>query len=196
MGARVTTRGWFAWPAGRTDNAGKPPSNQRGYEGPLRSFVFAGSSGVCRESKPQYLLQGIRNEIERSGVILFSDRLHLPAEFMLVLQRLPGNENIHLIVFCRQISELHCCYSPPKNAAERAGASFAYCKGFPIMAPVPDDKIDLADAYSFGESEVREFLGAEHYASAGHVLVLALPPVGQGMEFYADTLPTLVALLQ
>jgi hypothetical protein len=73
-------------------------------------------------------------------------------------------------------------------------ATHAPCKGFPITAPKADDQVNPIDAYSFGESELRGFLG-EFSPEAGHMLCLSLPPAGQGADYYRGVLPGLLEML-
>lgn len=187
----MPTKGWTAWFAAKVTPATQRPSS---YEGPLRSFVFLRSFGVNRNSRSFASFVAIRSEVEWSGEIVFIKRGHLPADFEEVLSKISGQEKVNLVVFCRQINELRCGYSPPKVASERMEASSSPSNGLPINTPAM--RLDISDAYSFGRKEVFEFLGLEHFFSAGHAIVLPLPPDGKGPEYYNETLPTILARLQ
>ncbi|MEE8637775.1 MAG: hypothetical protein V3T21_01890 [Candidatus Margulisiibacteriota bacterium] len=118
------------------------------------------------------------NEEGEKGVF-FVEQKHLPSELFISLNEIEDFQRfVKLIAFSEVTYELKIVgRGLPHSISEGSEARHTPCPGFPVTKPVEDAKVDLEGPYSFGKTELEDFLGKfERYA--GNIIFLSLPPSG------------------
>jgi hypothetical protein len=165
------------------------------YPTQFRSFAFQKAQATHFKSNSRLTSVGeVRQCLTDRSIFLFVEKRHLPPDLDAEMCGLQGYEALHYVVFSTGISWLQVGNTPPASPADSVIATHSFCTGFPVTRPVPDSRVDLKDAYSFGETELRGFLG-EFYAEAGHMIFLSLPPAQKGAEYYRGILPGILQML-
>jgi len=165
----------------------------------LRCFRLShGNEVIHLRSRTQFpRIEEIRETVENNHsnnllgpkAVLFTSQPHLPAD---IKKRLPYQSS-YIIAFCNPIYHLTLGqYTLPSSPAEHPNARYEVCPGFPITKPV--EEVDPADPFSFGQAELKAFLGEEFYRQAGKILFLNLKDQNdqsfssQALVMYANNL--------
>lgn len=163
----------------------------------LRSFAFPQAEATHLKSKGHLTSFGeVQRYLTDRTIFLFIQKGHLPPALEAEMRGLERFEELHYVVFCQGISWLKVGGAPPPSLSDAVRATHSPCKGFPVTRPVPDGSVNLKDAYSFGETELRGFLG-EFYPEAGHMIFLSQPPSSaiEGVGYYRGIFPGILQML-
>ncbi|MDD5382216.1 MAG: hypothetical protein PHH60_00980 [Candidatus Margulisbacteria bacterium] len=107
--------------------------------------------------------------------VLFVEQRQLPPDLVSALESLDIFHNFcQAIGFAAPVYQLTVGRSRlPSSKRDHGDALFMPCHGIPVTNPVADELIDPTVSYSFGETEVQEFLGG-YSQHAGRLVILNL----------------------
>lgn len=148
----------------------------------LRCFAFPYPMATHLKSRTPFAsFSEIRDTVNRKSAelghdaFLFVSQRHLPHELRFQLNDLDGYpEFCRYISFCKVIYELKMnAFTYPSFSSKRHNATRYPVPGFPVTQPRADSNVIINDAWSFGETELREFLG-DYFDAAGRMIFLSV----------------------